>query len=308
MSMAAINFISSSKLANKIISSKEDEEKDLEQKSKEVKTRRTGKQTVPRKHAKKRYSFSELDYNNMRSYMNYYTQTKMKEAKILNVLKNRIGDLDNSSNASPVLEQTSLGDFLRIVNSLHTTSNYYSTLNENPRARKVGEVSPLFTLFQSDAKGPPANERNLDKMPKERRNSVSKRRYSLAPMFLTSTMNVSRNTSFSNNVRKLSPSRFLKKRTYSIPALSFSQTGSAAGSHMRSESISENVIENDQASLNPFRSQKIRRFSVKPVILPSTMPEIVVSDASNDTNANQQSNVQVHVDGSTLESVLIDKL
>lgn len=287
MSIAAMNFLSQSRFTNKIVS--KDDDKD-DQKSKEPKLRRTGKTACPRKTSKKRYSLCNMEYDNMCQYINYFTQTKMKESNIINILKNQIGNLENSSTVSPVLEQTSIGDFLRVVNSLHSTSNYYTTAAETRTQRN--ESSPLFTLFQNETTKPTEFK---EKSPPERRYSVN-RRYSLA-LTSTSHSKISRNKSFSTNVRKISPSRFVKERTYSNPALSFPQIR-----RIRSESISEDQPE---VPVNTLKSRKIRRFSVKPVSLSGTMPEIVVDECSE--KAVNQNDVEVHADGVSLESVKIEK-
>ncbi|XP_065202063.1 open rectifier potassium channel protein 1 isoform X2 [Planococcus citri] len=289
MSVAALNFLSSSRLAGRMASSKEIE-KDAEL-NKDEKIRRTGRTACPRKNTKKRYSLCNMEYDSMCQYINYFTQTKMKESNIINILKNQIGNLENSSNISPVLEQTSIGDFLRVVNSLHSTSNYCTTAAAETRPQS----SPLWTLFQNEAKPSDTN----DKSPTEQKSSVpERRRYSLAPPGNPGRYNISRNKSFSTNIRKISPSGYPKTRTYSNPALSIPQIR-----RIRSESSS---TDHSEPPATTVRSRKIRRFSVKPVSLGSTMPEIVV-DENYDKPKSSSSDVQVQIESSPLESLRIDK-
>lgn len=295
MSIAALNFLAPTKF-NKPVAN--DDFKDAELgKPKERRDRRTGKIACPRK---KRYSLCN-EYQDMCEYINYFTQIRMKETNILSSLKNHIGNLDESS---PVLEQTSIGDFLRVVNSLSATA----TMRDSTGPAK-GQ-SPLFTLFQNETGKPESTKRRFSLIPARsfscepktesrtmfdmRRGSAAPRqmsfqdekpctdcgkgrRFSLAPPKTSSLDVTSRHRSFSTHMRRLSPSRYMSKERAERTSPNQARTTPQVR-RIRSEFI-PSVVPEVSSSGSP--SQKIKRFLVKPVASPLSAPEIIVSAPSS---------------------------
>lgn len=259
MSVAALNFLSPSKHGSKMNTSKEDETDDVEMaKTKELRNRKSGKILCPRKLSKKRYSLCDPEYEDMCEYINNFTETRMKETNIFTALKNQIGYLDKVTNVNPVLGQTSLSDFLLIVNSLSPN------VSEQKADKSIKTLSPLFTLFQDQVERKSATDTPL---------SCNNRRYSLATP-QKQTLNVSRNKSFSSNARRVSSMKFVRERTQSISAAAIPQIR-----RIRSESISSQQADVDYSAVSQVNppSRQIRRFLVKPVITNLPMPEIVIS-------------------------------
>ncbi len=264
MSIAALNFLSPAKYGSKGNFTKDDDIKDVENaKRNDTGGRRTGRLTCPHKPYKKRYSLCDPEYEDMYEYINNFTYTRMKQANVYTALKKQIGNLEKVANVSPVLEQTSISDFLLIVNSL--TANATTQGSQN----SVKGDSPLFTLFQNQ----PATKIKMTE--------PCSRRYSLTvPQAQPS--NIARNKSFSSKARRLSPvSRLAQTRTQSVTTLSFPKT-----EKLRSQSISTGPQEGNLSTGGTFTnvpSRKIRRFSIKPVNLTTlTAPEIVISGPSRE--------------------------
>lgn len=266
MSVAALNFFAPSRHPSRS-GLKDDDHKDAEfgVPMKESRESRQTKGGGQRKAHKKRYSMCDVEYEDI---VNRFTQSRRKEANIFAALKNQIGHLERTAGVGPVLEQTSISDFLLIVNSLsvNAASQFDQKSNYEP--------SPLFTLFQ--------NQSNHDGNRLENRSQPPARRYSLA-VPKKPTARLGRNRSFTTNVKFSTPTPATKKRTNSIPSSSNPRIR-----RIRSESISS-VRLDPSSRLEPpptiVQSRRIRRFSVKPVF-PSNapMPEIVISGPSPDIN------------------------
>jgi len=258
MSIAAINFLTPSKYGKTVAAKEDDINKDIE--SVRPKSRR------PERVRKQRYSLCD-DYENMYDCLNYYTQIRMKEANIFSVLRDQIGDLGG---ATPVLEQTSIGDVLRIVTSLGTNGQEETTLKKTQN-----DSSPLFTLFQNAA--------TYDEAGKQGSNNID-RRYSLVPTQTKSDANVIRNKSFCSHRRRVSPSRYsgFRERSASnqMPQIR----------RIRSEFLPNISSEDAETRLS---SRRIKRFLVKPVTLQASTPTIIVSGPSSDATAERmrQNNV-----------------
>lgn len=299
MSAAALNFLTPSKARIRTISCRVHDLKEVEQgKLKDKRNRRTGKTICPRK---KRYSLCD-EYEDMYEYINYFTQARIKEANILSSLKNHI--ISNLDESSPVLEQTSVGDVLRVVNSLNEKAIMHESVET------TNNKSPLFTLFQNETsrEEQPRKLRtssipsksswfesktealSLAKSERRRYSTACKqtsldyeksklqsnkdRRFSLAPSTTYSPDN-SKNRSFSSNIRRLSPSttKERSKRISPNDTLSVPQVR-----RIRSEFLSQSAMPAVGSSGPP--SQKIKRFLVKPVTLPLSSPEIIVTAPS----------------------------
>lgn len=258
MSVAALNFFAPSRQLSKS-GLRDEEPRDAERgaSAKEIHEYRNSKGGGHRKHSKKRYSICDVEYEDI---LNRFAQSRRKEANILASLKNQIGHWERTAGVGPVLENTSISDFLLIVNSLSANAALDQKRNEGP--------SPLFTLFQNE--GHPSSKM-------ARAAPTAARRYSLA-VPKESIDQAGRNRSFSTNVRFSSA----KTRTDSIPALSNPQIR-----RLRSESVSGGRPDSSSRLEPPSttaQSRRIRRFSVKPVPFNAAMPEIIISGPSPDVN------------------------
>lgn len=254
MSMAAINFLTSSRFGKTVVTKDDDIGKDLES------GRPKGRCGRTERVRKERYSLCD-DYENMYDCLNYYTQIRMKESSILSALRDQIS---NIGRASPVFEQTSIGDFLRIVDSLGTSEA------EKTPARS----SPLFSLFQNETCAgtvPDENGRRSQNSVDGHLRSNEYRRYSLASAH-TKPASVMRNKSFCSQGRRLSPlTDGFRERSLSnqMPQIR----------RIRSEFLPNNTPDDNAIRQS---SRKIKRFLVKPVTLPISAPAIFVSSPTSD--------------------------
>lgn len=153
MSMAAVNFFSHK--------NKSHEQKEKEKEKDSQKKRRTGntKSLFPSMPTGKRLSLPEDEQpETMYDQINYLSHTSGRRPSLITALTHELGakQAEGAIPISPVLEQTSVADFLRLISSLHsrldpTKSLTAEDLNLFPRKRSTRTTamkeSPFASLF-----------------------------------------------------------------------------------------------------------------------------------------------------------------
>lgn len=299
MSLAVVNLFSQGG------KSKSQEVKEL----RDSKKKKKSANTLPTIQSNKRSSLPNTDRDTTLSdQINYFTHTSGRRGSVFAALANELTPKDTNLQVSPVLEQTSVADFLRLLTSLqarldptllmpndnlsaHPTHHGRKSMENNHRETINTALASIF--YNSTVNGPHLSRGNTNHLQQSRRSMATEkmpnfleskskpgRRFSLIP-----PMDVDHPSSQTNHRDVLK----LRKRSSSSQNMLQSESGSTAnisntssrGSRRTSLSGTARYINAKfQGSLETLKSgvpnlnQGFRKFSVRPVSNPDLSPKL----------------------------------